>query len=129
MKIKLGHVGHFSLAVRDVDASEKWWRESFDLKVMFRFADGVGLTNENITLGLQKGTPHPEVLDHMSFHLPNMSSLREALEVLKKNGVNVEDPGGEIGPEASGSPNMGLWFHDLDGYRWELSVQGGAKEK
>ncbi len=34
------------------------------------------------------------------------------------------DPGEEIGPEAPGSKNMGLWFHDPDGYRWELSVQG-----
>ena len=24
---------------------------------------------------------------------------------------------------------IGLWFHDPDGYRWELSVQNGAKEK
>lgn len=39
--------------------------------------------------------------------------------------VNVEDPGDEIGPEAEGSPHMGLWFHDPNGYRWELSVQGG----
>ena len=37
----------------------------------------------------------------------------------------LEDPGDEIGPEAPGSPHMGLWFYDADGYRWELSVQGG----
>jgi hypothetical protein len=24
---------------------------------------------------------------------------------------------------------MGLWFHDPDGYRWELSVQNGARER
>lgn len=58
-----------------------------------------------------------------------MDELRSALEVLKKNGVDLEDPGGEIGPEAPASPHMGLWFHDPDGYRWELSVQNGAKEK
>jgi hypothetical protein len=39
----------------------------------------------------------------------------------------IEDPGDEIGPEADGSKNMGIWFYDLDGYRWELSVQGGCK--
>ena len=43
----------------------------------------------------------------------------------KKHDVDLEDPGDEIGPEAPGSPHMGLWFHDLDGYRWELSVQRG----
>ena len=41
-------------------------------------------------------------------------------------GVIDVDPGDEIGPEAPGSKNMGLWFHDPDGYRWELSVQSGG---
>jgi catechol 2,3-dioxygenase-like lactoylglutathione lyase family enzyme len=54
-----------------------------------------------------------------------MSALRAALDSLRANGVAIEDPGDEIGPEAEGSKNMGLWFHDPDGYRWELSVQGG----
>ena len=56
---------------------------------------------------------------------PNMAALRRALAHLKKHKVKIEDPGDEIGPEAPGSPNMGLWFYDPDGYRWELSVQGG----
>jgi catechol 2,3-dioxygenase-like lactoylglutathione lyase family enzyme len=63
----------------------------------------------------------------MSFHLHSMRELFEALEDLKAAGVALEDPGGEIGPEAPGSPHLGLWFHDPDGYRWELSVQNGAK--
>jgi catechol 2,3-dioxygenase-like lactoylglutathione lyase family enzyme len=57
-----------------------------------------------------------------------MDELRSALELLRDNGVRLEDPGDEIGPEGPGSPHMGLWFHDPDGYRWELSVQNGAKE-
>ena len=65
----------------------------------------------------------------MSFHVKNMNALRVALDLLKQNGVELEDPGDEIGPEDPGSPHMGLWFHDPDGYRWELSVQNGAKER
>ena len=61
----------------------------------------------------------------MSFHLPNMKTFGKALAHLKSIGVEIEDPSDEIGPEAPGSKNMGLWFHDPDGYRWELSVQGG----
>jgi catechol 2,3-dioxygenase-like lactoylglutathione lyase family enzyme len=60
----------------------------------------------------------------MSFHLPNLATLRKALAHLKKHKVELEDPGDEIGPEAPGSPHLGLWFRDPDGYRWELSVQG-----
>jgi catechol 2,3-dioxygenase-like lactoylglutathione lyase family enzyme len=67
----------------------------------------------------------PETIDHMSFHLPDMATLRKALAHLKAVGVEIEDPGDEIGPEAVGSKNRGLWFHDADGYRWELSVLGG----
>jgi catechol 2,3-dioxygenase-like lactoylglutathione lyase family enzyme len=76
-----------------------------------------------------KGEPDPNVIDHMSFHVANMAALRSALNALQANGVELEDPGDEIGPEAPGSPHMGLWFHDRDGYRWELSVQNGAKEQ
>lgn len=65
----------------------------------------------------------------MSFHLPNMKTLQKALAHLKKHNVDVEDPGDEIGPESPGSPNMGIWFYDLDGYRWELSVQGTRKRR
>ena len=57
-----------------------------------------------------------------------MRVLREALETLKNNGVELEDPGDEIGPTSPGSPHMGLWFRDPDGYRWELSVRNGARE-
>lgn len=126
MTIKLGHVGHFSLAVNDVERAARFWTKNFDLKEMFRFEDGIGLTNDKITIVFFKGEPRPEVIDHMSFHLKDMNELRAALQTLKENGAELEDPGDEIGPEAEGSENMGLWFHDPDGYRWELSVQGGA---
>ena len=123
MKIKLGTVGHFGLAVREPKKSARWWRRIFDLETLFEGLDYVGLTNENITIVLMKGVPRPKTIEHVSFHLPNVKRLREALTLLKKHGVAVEDPGDEIGPEAPGSQNMGLWFHDPDGYRWELNVQ------
>jgi catechol 2,3-dioxygenase-like lactoylglutathione lyase family enzyme len=126
MKIALGAVGHFGLAVRDPQRSARWWRGLFDLQTMFEGEGYVGLTNDAVTIVLMKGKPHPETFDHVSFHLPDMTSLRAALHELKVQRVEVEDPGHEIGPEAKGSENMGLWFHDPDGYRWELSVLGGA---
>lgn len=125
VKIHLGTVGHFGLAVRDPQRSAAWWREAFDLEGMFEDDEHIGLTNNDVTIVLHRGEPNPETFGHMSFHLPNMATLRRALESLKEHHVEVEDPGDEIGPEAPGSKNMGLWFHDPDGYRWELSVQGG----
>jgi catechol 2,3-dioxygenase-like lactoylglutathione lyase family enzyme len=124
---KLGQVGHFGLAVRDPKKSAKWFESALGLKKQFQFDNGVAVGNENVTIALFKGKPSPKTIEHMSFHLPNMTALRKALTHLKKTGVELEDPGNEIGPEAPGSPNMGLWFHDPDGYRWELSVQGGRR--
>jgi catechol 2,3-dioxygenase-like lactoylglutathione lyase family enzyme len=126
--IPLGVVGHFGVAVRDPARSAEFWQKNFDLTEIFRYEGGIGLSNDNVTIVLSPGEPHPEVLGHMSFHLPSMKALRAALAVLKQNGVAIEDPDDEIGPEAPGSPNMGLWFHDPDGYRWELSVLNGANE-
>jgi catechol 2,3-dioxygenase-like lactoylglutathione lyase family enzyme len=120
----LGVVGHFGLAVHDPKKSARWFQGILGLRKEFEFDNGIAVGNDNVTIALFKGKPSPQTFDHMSFHLPNMSILRKALAHLKKHEVEMEDPGDEIGPEGSGSPHMGLWFHDPDGYRWELSVQG-----
>ena len=121
----LGEVGHFGLAVRDPERSAKWFESALGLRKEFEFDKGVAVGNEYVTIALFKGEPSPQTIDHMSFHLRDMETLRKALAHLKKIGADIEDPGDEIGPEAPGSKNMGLWFHDRDGYRWELSVQAG----
>lgn len=123
----LGTVGHFGLAVRAPKKSAKWFEQALGLKKQFEYEDGVAVGNDNVTIALHKGKPRPKTIGHMSFHLPNMTALRKALAHLQKLKVDVEDPGDEIGPEAEGSKNMGIWFHDLDGYRWELSVQSGKR--
>ncbi len=123
----VGVVGHFGLAVRDPKKSAKWFEGALGLKKQFEFEDGVAVGNDNVTIALHQGKPSPKTLGHMSFHLPNMTTLRKALEHLKEHKVDLEDPGDEIGPEAPGSKHMGLWFRDPDGYRWELSVQNAKK--
>ena len=123
----LGPVGHFGLAVRNPSKSARWFARALGLEKQFLFEDGIAVGNDNITIALQKGKPSPQTFDHMSFHLSNMAALRKALAHLKSIDADIEDPGDEIGPEAPGSKNMGLWIHDLDGYRWELSVQGGKR--
>ncbi|HEY5425283.1 MAG TPA: VOC family protein [Candidatus Tumulicola sp.] len=127
MKIQLGTIGHFGLAVRDPRESARWWQSLFDFETLFEGDDYIGINNPNVTIVLFEGVPQPKTIQHVSFHLPNMSALHDALNFLKQHHVELEDPGDEIGPEAEGSPNMGLWFRDPDGYRWELSVQGGRR--
>jgi catechol 2,3-dioxygenase-like lactoylglutathione lyase family enzyme len=122
MSWEIGTVGHFGTAVRSPKRSAKWWIENIGLRHKFDFDGGVVVGNDAVDIVLVKGEPRPETIDHVSFHLPSMAALREALADLKQRGVEIEDPGDEIGPEGPGSKNMGLWFHCLDGYRWELSV-------
>ena len=124
---KLGVVGHFGLAVRNPQRSARWFQRVLGLRKEFEFENGIAVGNDNVTIALFKGKPSPKTFEHMSFHLPNMSILRKALAHLKEHEVEIEDPGDEIGPEAPGSPHMALWFHDPDGYRFELSVQNGRR--
>ncbi len=123
----VGVVGHFGLSVRDPRKSALWWEQALGLEKQFEFDGGVAVGNDNVTVALHKGKPAPGMFGHMSFHLPSMKALRKALAHLQSIDAEIEDPGDEIGPEAPGSKNMGLWLHDPDGYRWELSVQGGRE--
>jgi catechol 2,3-dioxygenase-like lactoylglutathione lyase family enzyme len=123
----VGVVGHFGLAVSNPKKSAKWFERVLGFRKEFEFEKGVAIGNDHVTIALHRGKPSPKTLDHMSFHLPNMSALRKALAHLKKHKVKMEDPGDEIGPEGPGSPHMGIWFYDNDGYRWELNVQDGGK--
>lgn len=110
------------MAVKDPKRSARWWISRLGMTEVFTFDGGVAVGNDAVTIALFKGTPRPHAFAHMSFHMSGMRALRSALAHLKRQKVDIEDPGDEIGPEAEGSRNMGLWFRDPDGYRWELSV-------
>lgn len=128
MTWKLGPVGHFTIAVSDPETSARWWVEKVGVERQFTFDSGVGVGTEAVTIVLIRGLPDSAAHGHMSFRLVSMHELRAALADLRAAGVAVEDPGDEIGPESPGAPNLGLWFTDLDGYRWELNVRNGANE-
>ncbi len=119
----LGTVGHIGLAVTDPRRSAAWYIKNLGLREEFTYDEGIAVGSDGVTIALFRGTPGPKTIEHVSFHLPDMQTLRAALAHLLRNGVSVEDPGDEIGPEAPGSPNLGIWLRDPDGYRLELSVQ------
>ena len=123
----VGTVGHFGLAVHSPKKSAKWFEKALGFQKLFEFEDGIAVGNRNVTIALHKGKARPKTLGHMSFPLHNLAALKKALAHPKKQKVKVEDPDNEIGPEAPGSKHLGIWFHDLDGYRWELSVQNAKR--
>jgi len=122
--VALGTVAHFSIAVLDPNASANWWTSHFDLEEYARSDVRILVGNDSVVFSLFKGRPDATVLRHLAFRVQDMASLESARDVLRDGGVDLEDPGDEIGPVAEGSPSMGLWFHDIDGYRWELYVKG-----
>jgi catechol 2,3-dioxygenase-like lactoylglutathione lyase family enzyme len=128
MAIALGPVHHFSLAVTDPQSTAAWWRSLFDLEEYRSSPRRVLLGNDAILIAFAQGTPDPAVLTHMAFRLRDLASLEAARDALRVSGVALEDPGDEIGPVADGSRNVGLWFRDPDGYRWELYVQSPSDE-
>src|SRR5438046_10443631 len=113
----LGEVGHFGLAVRDPKQSAKWFERALGLRREFDFDNGVAVGNDCVTIALFKGKPSPETIDHMSFHMPDMATLRKALPHLKGLGVDIEDPRDKIGPQAQGAKSVVPWSHDPDANR------------
>src|ERR1700676_993551 len=67
VKVQLGAVWHFSLAVGDPEKSAQFWIENFDLQEMFRSDEAIALTNDAMIIGFFKGTHNPDTIDHMSF--------------------------------------------------------------
>ena len=124
----LGTVGHFGLAVREPRSSADWYERVLGLREEFTYDEGVAVGSDGVTIALFVGEPSPQTIDHVSFHLPDVKTLRAALAHLQKHHVKIEDPGNEIGPQGPGSPDVGVWFYDPDGYRLELSVLDGAKD-
>src|SRR5438874_1410819 len=86
----LGVVGHFGLAVRNPQRSAKWFGRVLGLRKEFEYESGIAVGNDNVTIALFKGKPSPRTFDHMSFHLPNMKTLRKALQHLQKHKVDLE---------------------------------------
>jgi catechol 2,3-dioxygenase-like lactoylglutathione lyase family enzyme len=116
------------LRTRGVRHHRPYYVANLGLREEFEFDEGVAVGSDGIMFAFFRGTPAPDSIEHISFHLPDVATLRAALAYLQANGVALEDPGDEIGPEAPGSPNVGIWLHDPDGYRLELNVQFGAAE-
>ena len=95
----LGEVGHFGLAVRDPEKSAKWFERALGLRKEFDFDNGVAVGNDYVSIALFKGKPSPETIDHMSFHLPNMATLRKALAHLRASAQPLKTPATKSDPK------------------------------
>jgi catechol 2,3-dioxygenase-like lactoylglutathione lyase family enzyme len=110
--------------VRDVTASVRWYREKLSLEPIHVGSDGpdhpiasYAIAGSVVSLWqLPAGQARArEDNDRNSYVVVVMKEgLEEARQALVERGVDV----GEIRRSAN---NEFLWFHDLDGNRWELA--------
>jgi len=117
------------LRVRDVAASVRWYREKLGLEPVHVGADGpehpiatYAVAESIVTLWqLPAGQARVrEANDLNTYVVPVMKGdIEAARRMLIEAGVDV----GEIRKSAN---NEFVWFHDLDGNRWELSRPLGA---
>jgi catechol 2,3-dioxygenase-like lactoylglutathione lyase family enzyme len=121
--VTLGPIAHFSFAVSDPRNSARWWTTNFDLEEWSSSDHRVVVGNDSVVFSMVRGRADPTVLTHLAFQVSDVTALASARDRLRDSGVTLEDPGDEIGPVAPGSSSVGLWFHDPDGYRWELYVR------
>ena len=89
MRVPLGTVSHFNIAVDDPDASAAWWLSNFDLDEWGRSDRGILLGNDAIMIGLFKGSRVSGVLSHLAFRTSDVGALKVARDVLRANGPDA----------------------------------------
>ncbi|AYC41206.1 VOC family protein [Streptomyces griseorubiginosus] len=132
MTLRTGHIG---LNVTDLDRSLAFYRDVLGFTALAegkeegrRYAflgDGDTLV---LTLWQQAGQPYgPDRagLHHLAFEADSIERVREYEEALRAFGADFAHEGVVAHREGAGSG--GIFFHDPDGTRLEISVPSGAE--
>jgi lactoylglutathione lyase len=132
MTLRTGHIG---LNVTDLDRSLAFYRDVLGFVLVGegkeegrRFAflgDGERLV---LTLWQQAGQPYDGAragLHHLALEAESIERVREYEEALRTYGVDFAYEGVVAHREGAGSG--GIFFHDPDGTRLEISVPSGAE--
>jgi len=128
--------GHIGLNVTDLDRSLAFYRDVLAFTPLAegkeegrRYAflgDGENLV---LTLWQQAGQPYAAEragLHHLALEADTIEKVREYEEALRAYGVDFAYEGVVAHREGAGSG--GIFFHDPDGTRLEISVPSGAED-
>ena len=133
MTLRTGHIG---LNVTDLDRSLAFYRDVLGFTPLAegkeegrRYAflgDG-----ENLVLTLWQQAEQPYAsrragLHHLALEADTIEKVREYEEALRAYGVDFAYEG--VVAHREGSASGGIFFHDPDGTRLEISVPSGAEE-
>ncbi|MFF0550448.1 VOC family protein [Streptomyces sp. NPDC004311] len=131
--LRTGHVG---LNVTDLDRSLAFYRDALDFRVLGEGTEEgrrhafLGRDGELVlTLWQQAGgpyAPHVAGLHHLAFSAGAIEEVREYEERLRGLGVEFAYEG--VVAHGEGAASGGIFFHDPDGTRLEISVPLGAQD-
>ncbi|CAL9445577.1 VOC family protein [Streptomyces sp. enrichment culture] len=130
------HTGHIGLNVTDLDRSLAFYRDVLGFALLgegkeegrrhaFLGQDGRLL----LTLWQQAGEPFDTGragLHHLAFEAESIDRVREYERALKSYGVDFAYDG--VVAHREGAASGGIFFHDPDGTRLEISVPTGAED-
>ncbi|MFF7946816.1 VOC family protein [Streptomyces griseorubiginosus] len=132
MTLRTGHIG---LNVTDLDRSLAFYRDVLGFTALAegkeegrRYAflgDGDTLVLTLWQQAEQPYGPHRAGLHHLAFEADSIERVREYEEALRAYGANFAHEGVVAHREGAGSG--GIFFHDPDGTRLEISVPSGAE--
>ena len=136
----LVHIGHVGLNVTDLDRSLAFYRDVLGFAVLAegkeddrRYAflgDGDGDDSRPVlTLWQQAQGPYDTDragLHHLAFAADSIERVRRYEEALKAYGAEFAYEG--VVAHREGAASGGIFFHDPDGTRLEISVPTGAED-
>ncbi|MFJ3418605.1 VOC family protein [Streptomyces sp. NPDC086082] len=133
------HLGHTGLNVTDLDRSLAFYRDVFGFAVLAegkeqgrRYAflgDGDGDGHPVLTLWQQAQGPYDSDragLHHLAFAADSIERVRRYEDALKAYGAAFAYEG--VVAHREGGASGGIFFHDPDGTRLEISVPTGAED-
>ena len=133
------HTGHVGLNVTDLDRSLAFYRDVLGFALLAegkdddrRYAflgDGDGDGRPVLTLWQQARGPYGgdrAGLHHLAFAADSIERVRRYEEALKAYGAEFAFEG--VVAHREGGDSGGIFFHDPDGTRLEISVPAGAED-
>ncbi|MFJ3716625.1 VOC family protein [Streptomyces sp. NPDC090057] len=134
MTLRTGHTG---LNVTDLDRSLAFYRDVLGFALLaegkedgrrYAFLGEAGGDGPVLTLWQQAGGPYDggrAGLHHLAFTAGSVDRVREYEAALRAAGVEFAHEG--VVAHREGSASGGIFFHDPDGTRLEISVPHGAE--
>lgn len=130
------HAGHIGLNVTELDRSLAFYRDVLGFEVLAegkeddrRYAFlGDGGDHPVLTLWQQAHGPYDGAragLHHLAFAADSIERVRQYEDALRSHGADFAYEG--VVAHSEGAASGGIFFHDPDGTRLEISVPSGAQ--